>query len=128
MEYGIKFRPLKPASPHLNGKVERLQRTDLEEFYPTVDLQTEDLVERLADWQSHYNEFRVHSSSDGRTPWQVWYERARRTPLFEEVEALYDESVERIRHPNYRIDLGRNLLRWRLCRHTPEIFRFAPGF
>ena len=33
MEYGIKFRPLKPASPHLNGKVERSQRTDLEEFY-----------------------------------------------------------------------------------------------
>lgn len=27
MEYGIKFRPLKPASPHLNGKVERSQRT-----------------------------------------------------------------------------------------------------
>lgn len=29
MEYGIKFRPIKPASPHLNGKVERTQRTDL---------------------------------------------------------------------------------------------------
>jgi transposase InsO family protein len=59
MEYGIKFRPLKPASPHLNGKVERSQRTDLEEFYPTVDLQAENLAERLADWQSHYNEIRV---------------------------------------------------------------------
>jgi transposase len=49
MEYGIKFRPVKPASPHLNGKVERSQRTDLEEFYPTVDLRAEDLAERLAD-------------------------------------------------------------------------------
>lgn len=28
MEYGIKFRPNKPASPHLNGKVERSQRID----------------------------------------------------------------------------------------------------
>jgi len=100
MEYGIKFRPLKPASPHLNGKVERSQRTDLEEFYASVDL-----PERLDDWQSHYNEFRVHGSLDGRTPWQVWYERARLMPLFEEVEALYDESAERIRHPDYRIDL-----------------------
>lgn len=27
-EYGIKFRPNKPASPHLNGKVERSQKTD----------------------------------------------------------------------------------------------------
>jgi transposase InsO family protein len=71
MEYGIKFRPLKPASPHLNGKVERSQRTDLEEFYPTVDLRAEDLAERLGDWQAHYNEFRVHGSLDGRTPWQV---------------------------------------------------------
>ncbi|EKI30016.1 integrase core domain protein, partial [Escherichia coli ARS4.2123] len=25
-EYGIKFRPNKPASPHLNGKVERSQK------------------------------------------------------------------------------------------------------
>jgi putative transposase len=31
MEYAIKFRPVKPASPHLNGKVERSQRTDLDE-------------------------------------------------------------------------------------------------
>lgn len=34
----IKFRPIKPASPHLNGKVERSQRTDLDEFYNSVDL------------------------------------------------------------------------------------------
>ena len=33
MEYAIKFRPNKPASPHLNGKVERSQKTDLEEFW-----------------------------------------------------------------------------------------------
>jgi len=46
MEYGIKFRPLRPASPHLNGKVERSQRTDLEEFYAT-DLRAQDLAERL---------------------------------------------------------------------------------
>jgi transposase InsO family protein len=49
--YGIKFRSLKPASPHLNGKVERSQRTDLEEFYATVDLSAKDLAERLDDWQ-----------------------------------------------------------------------------
>jgi len=105
IEYGIKFRPLKPASPHLNGKVERSQRTDLEEFYATADLSAEDLADQLDDWQSHYNEFRVDGSLDGRTPWQVWRERAHRTPLFEDVEALYDQSVERIRHPDYRIDL-----------------------
>ena len=32
-EYSIKFRPNKPASPHLNGKVERSHRNDQERFY-----------------------------------------------------------------------------------------------
>jgi transposase InsO family protein len=72
MEYGIKFHPLKPASPHLHGKVERSQRTDLEEFYPTVDLRAENLLEQLGDWQAHYNEHRIHGSLNGRTPWEVW--------------------------------------------------------
>ena len=85
--------------------MEQSQRTDLEEFYPTVDLRTEDLFEQLNDWQAHYNEHRIHGSLNGRTPWEVWYERARLTPLSEEVEALYNESAERIRHPDYRIDL-----------------------
>lgn len=105
MAYGIKFRPVKPASPHLNGKVERSQRTDLEEFYPTVDLAASDLPERLRDWQDHYNQHRVHGSLGGRTPWEVWYERAHKTPFFDQVEAKYDQSVERLRHANYRTDL-----------------------
>jgi transposase InsO family protein len=41
-EYAITLRPIKPRSPHLNGKVERSQRIDLEEFYPTVDLKDSD--------------------------------------------------------------------------------------
>lgn len=45
--YGIKFRPIKPASPHLNGKVERSQRTDIEEFYATVNLKAPDLSQQL---------------------------------------------------------------------------------
>ena len=51
MEYGIKFRPNKPGSPHLNGKVERSQKTDLEGFYPTVDLKAADLENLLSEWQ-----------------------------------------------------------------------------
>jgi transposase InsO family protein len=37
MSLGIKFRPNKPGSPHLNGKVEPSQKTDLEEFYAIAD-------------------------------------------------------------------------------------------
>ncbi len=51
----IKFRPIRPGSPHLNGKVERAQKTDLEEFYATVNLKDERLRDLLADWQHHYN-------------------------------------------------------------------------
>lgn len=34
MRERIRFRPIRPRSPHLNGKVERSQRTDLDEFWP----------------------------------------------------------------------------------------------
>jgi transposase InsO family protein len=66
MEYGIKFRPIRPVSPHLNGKVERSQRTDLDEFYPTIDLQSSDLPQRLQEWQDHYNQYRPHGSDSAR--------------------------------------------------------------
>ena len=58
----IRFRPIKPASPHLNGKVERSQRTDLDEFYPTVDPKSPDHQLRLEEWQDHYNQYRPHGS------------------------------------------------------------------
>jgi transposase InsO family protein len=58
MECGIKFRPNNPRSPHLNGKVERSQKTDLEEFYATADLQDPALAEKLDEWQVYYNESR----------------------------------------------------------------------
>jgi hypothetical protein len=37
MDWGIKFRPIPPRSPHLNGKVERTHRADREELWDTVD-------------------------------------------------------------------------------------------
>jgi transposase InsO family protein len=37
-QYCIKFRPIKPRSPHLNGKIERLHKTNLIKFYATQDL------------------------------------------------------------------------------------------
>jgi len=105
IEYAIKFRPIKPASPHLNGKVERSQRTDLDEFYPTVDPKSPDLQQRLEEWQDHYNQYRPHGSLHGHTPWEAWLERLALTPFHDDVEARFDDSVERIRHPNYQMDL-----------------------
>ncbi len=67
-EYGIKFRPIKPASPHLNGKVERSQRTDLDEFYSSIDINSPNLAEELGYWEHYYNWDRPHSSLGGKTP------------------------------------------------------------
>jgi transposase InsO family protein len=105
MEWGIKFRPIKPASPHLNGKVERTQRTDLDEFYSTVDIRGPDLEQQLQEWQHYYNWDRPHSSLKGKAPIDVVCERFDKTPLSEDVFASYDISKERIQEQNYRYDL-----------------------
>jgi len=47
MDWTIKFRPTKACSPHLNGKVERTRRADLEEFWCTVDPRAPDIQQRL---------------------------------------------------------------------------------
>ena len=73
MEYGIKFRPNKPGSPHVNGKVERSQKTGKEELYSTVDLNAGNLEDLVAEWQHYYNWFRPHSSLGGKSPDERYY-------------------------------------------------------
>jgi transposase InsO family protein len=93
-EYCIKLRPIKPRSPHLNGKVERSHQTDLQEFYMTANLKDSQLNDRLEEWQFHYNWYRPHSSLNGKTPMHIVVEKSSITPLWEDVEANYDESKE----------------------------------
>src|SRR5690606_1255211 len=61
-DHHVRFRPIRPRSPHLNGKVERSQLTDKIEFYATVDLKAPDLGEQLGRWQHFYNYERAHGS------------------------------------------------------------------
>ena len=90
MEYSIKFRPNKPGSPHLNGKVERSQKTDLEEFYATADLSNFALLkDELKCWQFFYNWQRPHGSLAGKTPSQFSSELGKVTPFWDEVIATY---------------------------------------
>lgn len=105
MQLGIKFRPNKPASPHLNGKVERSQKTDKMEFYATVDLNSNSLDDLLADWQHYYNWLRPHSAHNGKTPMEKYFELSEKTPFSNEVLNNYDRTKERIQHPNYKLDL-----------------------
>jgi transposase InsO family protein len=96
MAEAVKFRPTPPRSPHLNGKVERVQRTVLEEFWPTVDAKAPDVVERLAEWVHYYNWDRRHEALNGSTPIDRVCERASKTPLHGEVADAYDPAKERI--------------------------------
>ena len=105
MEWAIKFRPVKPRSPHLNGKVERAQKTFLAEFYPSVDLDDPELQDRLDEWVFHYNWLRGHGSLGGKAPIDRVTDRSEKTPITAEVCWNYDPSKERMRDSNYALDL-----------------------
>ena len=68
-EHRIKFRPNRPRAPHLNGKVERVQRTALEEFWTTVDPKDPGLAARLEEWRTFYNSTAEHPRHHGDRRW-----------------------------------------------------------
>lgn len=100
MEYCIKFRPIRPGQPHLNGKVERAQQTDLKEFWALVDFSQDHLSDRLADYQQYYNWDRIHGSL-GKTSMDMVVELSQQTPFWDAVEDAYDSEKEFIRTPDY---------------------------
>lgn len=90
-ENHIKFRPNRPRAPHLNGKVERSQRTDRMEFWSSVDTKAnrERLDEQLKEWQNFYNQQRTHSAIHCKTPQARFQELIDVLPSYEEVQAAY---------------------------------------
>lgn len=98
-ERRIKWRPNKPRMPHLNGKVERVQRTDLQEFYATADvsLSLDALNEQLLVYQDYYNYERLHGST-GCSPHRRLMQRLKSTPFSDEVWEQYDVAAEKQRH------------------------------
>jgi len=92
----IKFRPNRPAAPHLNGKVERSQRTDRAEFWPMVDLKTTpaSLAEQLMQWQQFYNLERTHMALECKTPQHRLEQVQALIPTLEVVQAAYDPHQE----------------------------------
>ena len=74
LDRGIGHVYIKPATPRLNGKVERSHRIDAEEFYRllegvTID-DTDMFNDRLREWEDYYNFERPHSGLDGQTPYE----------------------------------------------------------
>lgn len=77
LDRGIDHVYIKPATPRLNGKVERSLRIDAEEFYRMLDGVVVDdagvFNSKLQELEDLYNYRRPHGSLGGQTP----YERLR---------------------------------------------------
>ncbi len=71
-DLGMLHRYIKPRSPNLNGKVERLHLTDKTELYQLLIYQRNiDLKEKLRDWETFYNMCRPHTGLKGKTPYET---------------------------------------------------------
>lgn len=104
IEHRIKFRPIPPASPHLNGKVERGQKTDKEEFYRTLNLKDKrlNLKAKLAEWEHFYNYSRPHSSLNGKTPHERFLKLKDKVPNQWDIFEKYWKSNEQVK--NYKME------------------------
>ena len=66
---GIKHRFIRPYRPQTNGKVERFNRTLLEEWaYAEVFTSSRDRAAALPGWLRTYNHHRSHTALDGQPP------------------------------------------------------------
>lgn len=73
---GIRHTRIRPRSPHLNGKVERVQRTVQEEFWDGIGPgPVEEWQRFLQDYLRFYNRRRQHSALGYTTPMQYALQR-----------------------------------------------------
>lgn len=99
-----KILPDHPAQ-QFNGKVERAQKTVLDEFYALVDMDDPELSLKLSKWQHFYNWFRKHGSI-GKTPTEKLSQLYPKTPFWDEMEEFFDPGKEYIRAFSYLDDLA----------------------
>ena len=75
-DLGIRHVHITPASPNLDGKVERLHPSDTLESYPLLDHTDDvDLRKKLVVWEESYNVHRPHGGLEGKTPYELLREK-----------------------------------------------------
>ena len=97
LEWGMKWRPIRRGTPHLNGKVERAQQTTLQEFYSVNDLGRPDLSDELGYYQHYYN-WMWQRGSLGKTPLERCMEQSPVPLLSADVSDHFDSVRERNYH------------------------------
>lgn len=84
VDQGIDHVYIKPATPRLNGKVERSHRIDAEEFYRMLEGvvidDTELFNDKLQEWENFYNFNRPHGGLDGQTPYERLRQKTNQPP------------------------------------------------
>lgn len=74
LDRGVGHVYIRPATPRLNGKVERSHRIDADEFYRMLEGvvidDTELFNDKLQEWEHFYNFDRPHGSLNGQTPYE----------------------------------------------------------
>jgi hypothetical protein len=88
-------------TPHLNGKVERSDRVDEQEFCQLLDKGgiADDIHlfnEKLREWEDYYNYHRPHGALDGQTPYERLLAKTTAS-LFDYMEVFYNRQR---RHPS----------------------------
>jgi transposase InsO family protein len=101
----IKFRPNRPGAPHLNGKVERVQRTMRDELYSSLpkSLDFAELNDELGQWVQYYNYQRIHGSLI-ESPIGKFTRLMGDAPFWEEVGRSYDPTKERFYERVWKVD------------------------
>lgn len=81
-DLGMTHVYIKPATPRLNGKVERSHGSDKVEFYQLIDYKGDvDLSKKLREWETFYNYHRPHGGLNGKTPYEVLKKKIKMKPL-----------------------------------------------
>jgi transposase InsO family protein len=84
LDQGIGHIYIRPATPRLNGKVERSHRIDAEEFYRLLEGVVLDdagvFNDKLKEWEDYYNFQRPHGGLGGQTPYERLLQRPNPRP------------------------------------------------
>jgi hypothetical protein len=74
-----------------------VQKTALEEFWPTVELGDPDLQAKLGEWQHFYKGLRPHDILGGLTPIDRLCELLPDAPLGDQITAAFNRESEFVR-------------------------------
>lgn len=94
LENCIRWRPIAPGKPHLNGKVERVQRTIWDELYSRLNLKTANVADELGDYLIRYNYRRIHGSL-ATTPAERERECIWDAPMRYDAQMAFNPTYER---------------------------------